>query len=170
MDDPVFHASSQEPSTSSSTALPDTLPINISTQYFQGIFLWAITHHPWHQLWHCPPCLLSHTINILKVLPFLTPQPSWHTSLKDINRKCSWFLAKGEKNNLWHYGWLCNSMSLVRNNRLPPSNPFITPSSWHTCHKDDQHETFRLSSLETLWSLGIRTTQQPSTGARRRGA
>ena len=71
--------------------LLDTLPIKISTQNFHDIFLGVKKGHPWHQVWPCPPNLLSGTFNVLQVPTFLTP-PSWYTSNKDINTKLSRYL------------------------------------------------------------------------------
>ena len=78
-DDPVFHVPDQEPSMSSKyppsrPSLPDTLLIKISTQNFQGIFLWVKKHVPWHQGWPCPPCLWSKTLKVLQIPPSLTPE------------------------------------------------------------------------------------------------
>ena len=74
-----------------STPLLDTLPIEISTRNFQGIFLWVKKHHSWHQEQPCPPYLWFGTLTVLQVAPFLT-QPSWHTSNNVINMKISGYL------------------------------------------------------------------------------
>ena len=91
--DPVLHVPVRNPQCPPSTPLldpplPDTLPIEISTRNFQGIFLGVKKHHSWHQEWPCPPCVWSGTLTVLQVPPFLTPH-SWHISNNDISMKIS---------------------------------------------------------------------------------
>ena len=81
--DPVIHVSGQEPSMSSKyppswSPLPDTLPIEISTQNFQGIFLGVEKHQEWHQVWPYHPGLKSGTLNVLQVPCILTSPFSEH--------------------------------------------------------------------------------------------
>ena len=84
----------QCPPSTTMKALLETFLLKISTQNFQGTYLWVKQGHPWHQGWLCPPCLLSGTLNILQVPPWRTPH-SWHTSNKGINTKLSWYLPLG---------------------------------------------------------------------------
>ena len=56
--------------------------------------------YPVHQEPHGGPChprVMSGTLNVLQVPPFLTP-PSWHTSDWAINTKLSGYLPWGKKN------------------------------------------------------------------------
>ena len=75
------------------TPLPDTLLMKISTQNAQGIFLGVKKHHPWHQVWPCPPSLWSRTLSKFQYPP--SCPTSWSTSNKDNHMKVSEYLPKG---------------------------------------------------------------------------
>ena len=86
--DPVIHVSGKVSSTFSKyppswPSHPDTLPFEISSHNFQGMFLRVKEHHSWSQEWPCHPCLWSGALNFLQLTPFLIP-PAWHTSNLDI--------------------------------------------------------------------------------------
>ena len=52
--------------------------IKILTWNFQDMLLWVREHHSGHREWSYHPCLLSGTLNVLQVHPFLTHFPLRH--------------------------------------------------------------------------------------------
>ena len=133
--DPGLHVSGQEPPNILQvppflTPLPDRLPIEISTQNFQGIFLGVKKHHSWRQEWPCPPCLRSGTLNVLQVPPFLTP-PSWHTSNWVISMKFSGHLPWGKKHHSWGQEWPCPPCLQSGTLNILQVPPLLTPLLTH---------------------------------------
>ena len=114
-----------------SNPLLDTLPIEISTPNFQGMFLRVKEHHSWRQEWPCHPCLRSGTLNVLQVPPFLTP-PSWPSSNWDINMKFSGYVLWGKKHHSWRQEQPCPPCLRSGTLNVLQVTPFLTPPSWHT--------------------------------------
>ena len=93
---------------------------------FQDLFLRVREHHSWHQEWPCPPCLLSGTLNILQVPPFLT-LPLLDTLLIEISTQNFQGIFLGVKKNIIHD---VRNDPVIHVSGKEPSTSSKYPPSW----------------------------------------
>ena len=127
--------------------LLDTIPIKISTQNFQGIFLGI------KKTWFIMSGLTLSSKSLLRnhqhppSPPLLYKPSSWHTSNWDINIKFSGHLPWGEKTSFITSGTILSSMTPVRNPQCPQSTLLLDPLFLTHFQLRYQHQIFRVSSL-----------------------
>ena len=109
--------------------------IKIMPQNFQDMILEVYTVHQECHIWPCHPLLLSGSLNVLQVPPFMTP-PSWHTSNLDINMKIFGMLLNIREHHSWHQEWPGHQFLWSGTLNVSQVPTFLTPPSWQTSNWD----------------------------------
>ena len=170
--DTILHVSGQEPPMSSKYPpswpfLPDTLPIEISTWNFQGMFLSIKEHHSWHQEWPFHPCLWSGTFIVLQVPPFLTPplRETLPIEISAPNFQGNFLWVK--KPHSWHKDWRCHPHIWAGTLNVLEVTPILTLDFLPHFQLRYQHKIFRVCSLlpkSNLYPYHFKTNfDQPQT-------